>query len=294
MFSGKWFKHGLVAVLMIVVISSCQGPVLIISPTVLANVIVGNIYSRTLTADSEAGLVWRVSAGSLPTGLSLNEETGAITGTFTQDGTFTFTITVDEPGLFPRTGEYAFTLTVIPKLTLDETLDDAHQGEAYSDQFAVTGGVTPYTFELIGLPGGLSLDTTTGAITGTPGQADAGRTLQVTVTDNGDPQQTATAQTTFVIKPPPVSITTTALPAGQVGTAYSQTVVAGDGFEPYTWSVTAGVLPPGNPTIRLDQSTGVISGTPTTAGSYTFTITVTDDASPETTDSQEFTVVIAS
>ncbi len=293
MSTAKWLKHGMVAVLLIAAVTSCQGPVLIISPTELANVIVGNIYSRTLTADSEGDLLWRVSAGSLPTGLSLNQETGAITGTFTQDGTFTFTITVEEPGLFPRTGEYAFTLTVIPKLTLDETLDAAHQGEVYSDQFEVAGGVTPYTFELIGLPGGLSLDTTTGAITGTPGQADAGRTLQVTVTDSGDPQQTATAQTTFVIKPPPVSITTTTLPDGQVGTAYSQTLEAEDGFTPYTWSVTAGVLPPGNPTMRLDQSTGKISGTPTTADSWTFTITVTDDDSPETTDSQEFTIDIA-
>jgi len=294
----RWLTHTAPAALLLMAIASCQGPLLIISPTVLPNVIVGNTYQRTLGADSENPLLWRISAGALPPGLSLNEETGVIMGTFTQAGTFTFTIAVEEPGLFFRVGEQAYTLTVIPKLTLDATLENARQDVAYSDNFEVAGGVVPYTFEVVGLPGGVTYDESSGVVSGTPVAAVAGQTVQVTVNDSGDPQQTITKQITFVIKPPPVNITTTGLADGEVGVAYSQELSAEDGFPPYTWSVEEGVLPetseiPAQAQVRLNQSTGQITGTPTEAGSWTFTITVSDADSPETTDSEEFTIVIA-
>lgn len=70
----------------------------------------------------------------------------------------------------------------------------------------------------------------------------------------------------------PLAITTGSLPAGVVGTAYSQTFAGTGGLSPYTWTSTGGTLPPG---LTL-SSGGVLSGTPTTAGTFAFVVTMTD------------------
>lgn len=70
----------------------------------------------------------------------------------------------------------------------------------------------------------------------------------------------------------PVFIATNSLPAATVGTAYSATLTAGGGNGPYMWSITSGALPPG---LSMDVN-GNITGTPTTAGTYNFTVQVVD------------------
>ena len=87
-------------------------------------------------------------------------------------------------------------------------------------------------------------------------------------------QQTATKTLTITVVSP-LSISTSSLPAGAVGTAYTATLQAAGGTSPYTWAVTTGTLPAG---LTLAGSTGVISGTPTAAGTSTLTFTVTDSS----------------
>lgn len=96
---------------------------------------------------------------------------------------------------------------------------------------------------------------------------------------------TSSAATLTVTNPPTIS--TTSLSSGTVGTAYSQTLSASGGTSPYTWSVSSGTLPGG---LSL-SSAGVLSGTPTAAGTFSFTAMVTDSASSTATQSLSMSVV---
>lgn len=88
--------------------------------------------------------------------------------------------------------------------------------------------------------------------------------------------------------PPPLTILTSGLAGGTVGTAYGANLAAGGGVPPYDWEVTSGALPPG---LGLDRSTGAISGTPADGGSYGFTVEVSDAA--EATASKSFSILVA-
>jgi len=90
--------------------------------------------------------------------------------------------------------------------------------------------------------------------------------------------------------PPPPNILTTALPGGTVDEAYSATLSASEGTEPYTWSLDSGTLPPG---LSLNAATGTISGSPTAAGDFPFTVKVTDAGTPAQSDTQELSLSVA-
>jgi len=75
-----------------------------------------------------------------------------------------------------------------------------------------------------------------------------------------------------------VTITSTALPAGEVGAGYTQTLEASGGAPPYTWSITDGSLPKG---LSLDAESGAITGTPSAAGTSSFTVQVMDSSTPQ-------------
>jgi len=88
----------------------------------------------------------------------------------------------------------------------------------------------------------------------------------------------------------PLVVSTSSVPDGTVGTAYSQSLAASGGTAPYTWAVASGTLPAG---LNLSAA-GVISGTPTTAGSASFSVSVTDAASPAATKTQALTLNVVS
>lgn len=83
-----------------------------------------------------------------------------------------------------------------------------------------------------------------------------------------------------------ITLAPTSLPGGTVNSAYSQTITASGGSSPYTFSYT-GTLPTG---LSLSSS-GILSGTPTSTGTYSFTVTATDSASH--TGSRAYSVTIA-
>ena len=167
-------------------------------------------------------------------------------------------------------------------------------GAAYSQTLGATGGQTPYTWSVVSgsLPAGLSLGASTGTISGTPTTANT-YNFTVRVTDSQGTPDTDDQALSITVSAGIANlvITTTTLPAGTVGVAYSQTAAATGGVTPYAWSVVSGSLPAG---LSLGPSTGTISGTPTTAQTASFTLRVTDSQGTPDTDDQALSITVNS
>jgi Bacterial Ig-like domain (group 3)/Bacterial Ig-like domain (group 2) len=101
----------------------------------------------------------------------------------------------------------------------------------------------------------------------------------IVATYNGDDNFTGSSSSSAPqeVQPAPLAVTTTSLLAATGGAAYGQTLAATGGTVPYTWSISAKSLPPG---LSIDPSSGTISGTPTSVGTFDFTAKVTDSTSP--------------
>lgn len=251
-------------------------PVIAITPATLPNTTAGLAYSQTLTATGGvAPYAFSVTAGSLPTGTTLTSA-GVLSGTTTASGTFNFTVTATDA--FGQSASRAYTVVVaVPTLTLTPaTLPAGTAGTAYSQVLTISGGIAPYTTTLTGtLPTGLTFNAGTRTFSGTPTQSGTFN-LSVTVTDStGGTAATVTNNYTLTIAVPTLTLTPAAgaLPGGTAGTAYTQTFTASNGIAPYTYAVSAGALPAG---LTLNTATGALSGTPTVAGNFTFSIRATD------------------
>ncbi|MBI5741060.1 MAG: putative Ig domain-containing protein [Nitrospirae bacterium] len=144
------------------------------------------------------------------------------------------------------------------------------RGAAYSQTLTASNGQPPYTWSIVSgsLPPGVSLSSTTGVISGTPTTSNTYSFTVHVLETNGT---TATRDFSIGIYEP-LDIITIFPPSGVIGTAYDYTLWAGGGLAPYTWSVLSGDLPPG---LSMDSS-GRITGTPTTVGAYYFTARITD------------------
>ena len=181
---------------------------------------------------------------------------------------------------------YTITATRMGRLQITSTsLPEATQGVFYSYILAATGGDGNYTWSSTGLPGGLSINTSTGSITGTPSTA-AGSPFSVAISVHDNSGSTATKNLSLTVHPQ-LTITTAGLPNATVGKFYWVFVTASDGLRPYRWSATG--LPAG---LSINTHTGLIIGRPsTTSGSpASVTIAVTDRNANTATRSFSLTV----
>ncbi len=240
--------------------ASAPAPLTITTST-LPSAAPGTYYTVTLAANVPS-VSWHVSSGALPEGLSLNSSTGTISGTPTTLGRSTFKVTAEMPGY---TGaEKQFTLTVRTLITQTiwistRTVPQGVVGMSYNT--TLVSSPSGATWTLTGnLPAGLTLDSS-GRISGTPTVSGS---FPFTVTAS---YSTASRVRDLTLTVNPLKITTASLPGGTVGDAYNQTISSnGSGL---TWTVNTEALPAG---LTLDENSGVLSGTLTEAGDYTFTV----------------------
>ena len=234
-------------------------------------------YSTTILSSGAAPITYSVISGSLPGGLSLSSS-GVISGTPASTGTSSFTVQAENSlGADTR----VFTLSVYqPPAVTTVTLGYARLGTPYSAQLTASGS-QPITYQLTsgGLPVGLSLAGTTGLITGTP---TAAGTYSFTVTATNIAGVSVAVPLTITAGMALAIATQASLPAGTVGQPYTPlqfTALGIDTDSSVAWSWGVSGRPPG-----LSFTTaGVLSGTLTTAGTYSFDVTITNGSAVATT-----------
>jgi hypothetical protein len=254
-------------------------PTIVPTVTLLPYGVEGVAYSETITAQGGTPpYSYGINSGALPDGLTLGTDgPGIIDGTPTKSGTFNFQIIVFDADTF--SGLQDFTIIIADEaaeqiVPYAVNLQTAFLGSVYSEYISVTGGTSPYSFVASGtLPTGMTLDESTGQIHGEPVFAGS-FSFTITATDSlGD---VGTTGFTIIVNTAPG--TTTVTPVGSVlhdaviGASYSESLSAAGGTSPYSFTITAGSLPTG----MSMNGEGVISGTPTAVGTFTFTVQVRD------------------
>jgi hypothetical protein len=245
----------------------------------------GTAGSFTVTATGAPAATFGES-GALPTGLSFNSSTGVLSGTPAAGtgGTYNLTFTATNGVGSPATQNFTLTIGQAPTITSTNSATFT-AGTAGSFTLTATGFPGPTFSESGSLPTGLSFNSSTGVLSGTP-SAGTGGTYVVTFTASNGVGQQASQSFTITIKQAP-AITSANSATFTVGTAGSFSLSA-TGFPAPTFGET-GSLPAG---LTFNSSTGVLSGTPSAGagGSYSVTLTASNGVGQQV--SQNFTITI--
>ncbi len=224
-------------------------------------------YSLQFSASGGGTLVWSVSSGALPGGLTLNGSTGLLSGTPTTAGDYHFQIKVTDG---TRTDVQTYTLSVVPQLKITAPASAAGEvGQPLTVSLSAAGGKGGYTWSLTGgtLPTGVSLDAATGALTGQPTTAGS-FPLKLLLTDSSG--LTTTVDVNLVVAER-LSIAKLRLHAAKAGAFYSARLHAIGGVAPRSWRLLHG---PGG--LHLNRRTGQLSGTPGKKGTFRVSVQVRD------------------
>lgn len=237
--------------------------------------VVGQPYASTFSATGgRSPLAFSLGAGTLPAGLSIDPNSGRISGTPTRaESQAGIRVRATDPD--GRTGMSAsLALTIGLPLTISgDPPATGIVGTAYSVKFAAAGGRQPYAYALLGsLPDGLKLSASTGLISGTPTTAVTATNISVVATDS-DGRKASTHPFGIAITGP-LAVAGTPSPTARVGAAYTATFAASGGTGPYVLSLASGSLPAG---LAL-SSFGRITGAPTEAGTFSYAVAASDAA----------------
>ena len=260
-----------------------------VSPSVVPAGTVGVSYSVTFTATGGTG-PWDFSAlGALPPGLTI-DNAGLLSGVPTAVGIYDFTIVARDATGCPGWVDVSLNIGcgACSLAISTPSLPDAALGQNYVEWLNVTGGTAPTTFTVASgsLPPGIVLEPS-GRLIGVP-TATGTYSFTAQVVDGCGCLATRTFSIT--VPCPPLNLQTPPnLPDGTVGALYDERIQVA-GLSPFTWSVVGGSLPPGLALGRTAPFAVWVTGTPTQAGSFTFTLEVTDAAGCSA--NRDFTILV--
>ena len=245
-------------------------------------------YSQNLRAfGGSETYAWSITGGSLPDGLALDANSGAISGTPKKPGKYLFSAQVRDSSGTVATESLSILVYTSP-IVVTTSLADGEVGVIYSQKLDAVDGSDPYSYTWSissgSLPDGLKLESgVSWNVFGTPEKSG---TFDFDVEVRDSLGGTA-SQTLSLMVHPAIALITTSLSPARVSTAYSQTLQFSGGNGAYVWGVSEGSLPDG---LTLDGNTGVISGTPKATGTSDFTVEIVDSLNGFTSQKLSITV----
>ena len=266
-------------------VAGASSSIRIISTT-LNNIQVGDVATGVTTSGGMPPLVFKVTGGALPDGLSLDATTGNITGRIAPalaNQSYAVSITVSDNAGASSSASFAGSIS--PGLAIlslaTSTIGDFVAGISYSYPLVVLGGTAPYKFTLTSgtLPSGVTLNSSTGLISGLPAAFTANQAIAIVVSVSDSTSQTASKTFINLVRSSTASsfaIITPSIPTPASGVNYGASIGLTGGTAPFSFAIVSGSLPAG---LSINASSGLISGTVALAAqgaSFLFTVRVTD------------------
>jgi sugar lactone lactonase YvrE len=224
---------------------------------------------------------WAVTGGALPTGLVLSDigtPATTLSGIPSSTGTFNFEVTLTDADSNTDARSFTVTINYPPLVITTGSLPDTSESATYNRAVAATGGTgSGYQWQIVAgsLPPGLTIGAAGTPDTLISGTASTAGTYVFTVQVTDSASSATTAELSITVHDP-VLITSAPPTGGMQGTQYNHTFTVSGGFGNYTWSHAAGPMPPGLSLSMTAQPSAMLVGTPTTVGSYTFTVRVAE------------------
>jgi len=246
-------------------------PTLSVTPGAATGTSVGGAFSQSNPASGgTAPYVYALASGALPAGVSLNTATGAVTGTPTTAGAFAYAIQATDSQGTPATATGATVSGTITKGT--QTISFAALADASLSASPLTVSATSSSGLAVAFT---SATTGVCTVSGTSVTLLGPGTCTLNADQAGDANWNAATQVqrSFTVTAATLSVTPGAATGTSVGGAFSQSNPASGGTAPYVYALASGALPAG---VSLNTATGAVTGTPTTAGAFTYAIQATD------------------
>jgi large repetitive protein len=274
-------------------------PLTITTNSPLPGTLRNHAYSVTLASANGIGsLTWSIKPASSTSlfvdGLSIDPSMGVLSGTANFTGTGGFIAQVTDSASPNQITSKVFTITASDPL--QAPIPQTSTVGQYEDIVPITpffqGGVFPFTYSISGaLPPGLKLDQASGQIFGSA-TAAGNYPSALIIQDSFSPPEVASERLTINVVPPPLSIANSLSSRILQNRPFNGRVIATGGIPPYHFALISGSsLPPG--LSLIDPSSGQTNGTPTTLGTFLFTVGVTDSNSPPQSTNRTLAVTVA-